>query len=146
MRLWSIHPSYLDAKGLVALWRESLLAKKILHNKTRGYINHPQLLRFKNHPHPNQALSLFLAGIWYEARRRGYRFNRHKFKLPARVKKIKITQGQLLFEFRWLCGKLRHRCPKQWALVRRREKLRPHPLFRVVPGPVAGWEKSWHRG
>ncbi|WP_368086417.1 pyrimidine dimer DNA glycosylase/endonuclease V [Nitrosomonas sp. Nm34] len=26
MRLWSIHPKYLDAKGLLALWREGLQA------------------------------------------------------------------------------------------------------------------------
>lgn len=30
MRLWSLHPSYLDAVGLVALWREGLLARKVL--------------------------------------------------------------------------------------------------------------------
>jgi len=30
MRLWSLHPRYLDAKGLVALWREGLLAQKVL--------------------------------------------------------------------------------------------------------------------
>jgi hypothetical protein len=30
MRLWSLHPRYLDAKGLQAVWREGLLAKKVL--------------------------------------------------------------------------------------------------------------------
>jgi len=25
MRLWTLHPKYLDARGLVALWREGLL-------------------------------------------------------------------------------------------------------------------------
>ena len=39
MRLWSIHPKYLDCKGLVALWREALLAKKVLRGKTRKYAN-----------------------------------------------------------------------------------------------------------
>jgi hypothetical protein len=48
MRIWSLHPKYLDAKGLVALWRESLLAKQALESKTKGYKNHPQLNRFKN--------------------------------------------------------------------------------------------------
>jgi len=37
MRLWTIHPKYLDAKGLVALWRETLLAKHVLEGKTPGY-------------------------------------------------------------------------------------------------------------
>ncbi|WP_223209021.1 pyrimidine dimer DNA glycosylase/endonuclease V [Pyrococcus furiosus] len=39
--LWSLHPKYLDSKGLVALWREGLLAKKVLEGKTRSYRNHP---------------------------------------------------------------------------------------------------------
>ncbi|HEU5178767.1 MAG TPA: pyrimidine dimer DNA glycosylase/endonuclease V, partial [Burkholderiales bacterium] len=30
MRLWSLHPKYLDARGLVALWREALLAQAVL--------------------------------------------------------------------------------------------------------------------
>ena len=52
MRLWSIHPKYLDTKGLLAVWREALLAKKVLENKTKGYKNHPQLERFKQQNDP----------------------------------------------------------------------------------------------
>ena len=37
MRLWSLHPRCLDAKGLVALWREGLLAQEVLRGKTRDY-------------------------------------------------------------------------------------------------------------
>ena len=37
MRLWTIHPRYLDSRGLVALWRESLLARAVLRSQTRGY-------------------------------------------------------------------------------------------------------------
>jgi hypothetical protein len=33
MRLWSLHPEYLDANGLVALWREALLAQAFLQGK-----------------------------------------------------------------------------------------------------------------
>jgi hypothetical protein len=29
-RIWSLHPKYLDARGLVALWREGLLAQAVL--------------------------------------------------------------------------------------------------------------------
>jgi len=46
MRIWSLHPKYLDAKGLVALWRDALLARHVLQGKTTGYKNHPQLNRF----------------------------------------------------------------------------------------------------
>ncbi len=47
MRLWSLHPKYLDRQGLLAVWREGLLAQKVLQGKTKGYKNHPQLKRFQ---------------------------------------------------------------------------------------------------
>jgi hypothetical protein len=37
MQLWTLHPKHLDVRGLVALWREALLAQKILCGATRGY-------------------------------------------------------------------------------------------------------------
>ena len=37
IRIWTLHPKYLDAKGLVAVWREALLAKHVLENKAKGY-------------------------------------------------------------------------------------------------------------
>ncbi|MGA2330816.1 MAG: pyrimidine dimer DNA glycosylase/endonuclease V [Syntrophales bacterium] len=46
MRLWSLHPGYVDARGLVALWREGMLARKVLQHQTKGYKNHLQLHRF----------------------------------------------------------------------------------------------------
>lgn len=56
MRLWIIHPKYLDSVGLVAVWRETLSAQKALKGKTKGIANHPQLKRFKNHPYPERAI------------------------------------------------------------------------------------------
>jgi len=47
MRLWSLHPSYLDPQGLVAVWREGLLAQAVLRGQTTGYTRHPQLARFR---------------------------------------------------------------------------------------------------
>ncbi len=76
MRLWSIHPQYLDPQGLVALWREALLAQAVLRGETRGYRNHPQLERFKEHAAPLAAISHYLQAVYAEATRRGYRFNR----------------------------------------------------------------------
>jgi len=49
LRLWSIHPKYLDYKGLVAVWREGLLAKRVLMGETKEYRDHPQLLRLKGY-------------------------------------------------------------------------------------------------
>jgi hypothetical protein len=59
MRIWSIHPKYLDTKGIVALWREALLAKNVLEGKTKGYKNHPQLDRFKSASKPSDAINYY---------------------------------------------------------------------------------------
>lgn len=56
MRLWSVHPKYLDTRGLTACWREGLLARKVLLGQTKGYRNHPQLIRFRNTQNPVAAV------------------------------------------------------------------------------------------
>lgn len=71
MRLWSIAPSYLDRQGLLALWREGLLAKKVLEQKTKGYRQHPQLLRFDK-----DNINYYLETIYQEAINRDYHFCR----------------------------------------------------------------------
>jgi hypothetical protein len=96
MRIWSIHPQYLDSKGLVALWREGLLAQNVLLKKTRGYKNHPQLVRFKEQEDPLQALSNYLHFVCDEADQREYNFNRNKIhNAIKRFKKINVTSKQL---------------------------------------------------
>jgi len=67
MRIWSLHPKYLDTKGLVALWRETLLAQHVLEGKTKGYKNHPQLDRFKRSKKPIEVINQYLAGVYAEA-------------------------------------------------------------------------------
>ena len=76
MRIWSLHPSLLDRRALVACWRETLLAQKVLRGLTRGYTNHPQLIRFRAHPQPLEAVAAYLSGLANEADARGYSFNR----------------------------------------------------------------------
>ncbi len=78
MRLWSLHPKYLDSIGLVALWRESLLAKKVLENKTKGYNKHPQLIRFRNSKDSLIAINTFLYFIFQESLNRNFNFNKNK--------------------------------------------------------------------
>ena len=63
MRLWSLHPAYLDTKALVACWREGLLTRKVLLGNTQGYRNHPQLQRFKLQPDPIASLDQYLSAI-----------------------------------------------------------------------------------
>jgi Pyrimidine dimer DNA glycosylase len=141
MRLWSLHPKYLDTQGLVALWREALLAQKVLSGGTIGYRNHPQLERFKKHPCPKKAIAGYLLGVWDEATRRGYAFDAKKIGAGKTSKKIYVTQGQQKYEFGWLCRKLKKRSPDQYRSVASLKKIQPHPFFRNVPGGIASWER-----
>lgn len=137
MRLWSIHPNYLDAAGLVALWRESLLAQKALKGETRGYQNHPQLKRFKNHPYPQRAIANYLMEVWGEAKRRGYDFDSGKIGGGIGiVDRIPVTQGQLRYEFGLLCEKLKRRDPRRYQELLSVRGIESHPLFEVVEGEV----------
>lgn len=139
MRLWSLHPRQLDARGLVALWREGLLARAVLRGRTRGYRHHAQLERFRAAPHPVAAINAYLAVVLAEARRRGYRFDARKLAGPRSAARLPVTRGQLRWEWRHLLAKLRRRAPAAWRAARR-ARPEPHPLFRVVAGPVAAWE------
>ena len=75
MRLWTLHPRYLDSQGLVALWREALLARAVLRGRTRGYRHHPQLNRFRGAPNPVTCLNAYLRIVYDESVRRGYSFD-----------------------------------------------------------------------
>lgn len=140
MRLWSLHPSHLDARGLVALWREALLAQKVLRGLTRGYKHHPQLERFRAHPKPVAAIATYLAAVSGEAVRRGYSFDARRIAAGRTRGKIPVTRGQLAYERGHLLRKLKARAPKDYA-VQRKAKFKTHPLFRVKAGGVAGWER-----
>jgi hypothetical protein len=141
MRLWTLHPRYLDAKGLTAAWREALLAQKVLSGRTRGYRNHPQLLRFRARPRPLASIAAFLRGLEREARKRGYHFDAAKIRRAPPVRRIPETKGQLLHEWRHLRKKLRLRSPLCYQSVRHTALPEPHPLFRIVPGRIRDWER-----
>ena len=141
MRLWTVHPAYLDARGLVALWREALLAKAVLAGKTRGYRHHPQLDRFRSAPSPMSAIRAYLRTIYDEAARRGYRFDANKLGRSRAVAPLVATRGPLEFEWEHLLSKLRRRSPAQFRAVRNVTRPRAHPLFRLRSGPVAAWER-----
>ena len=141
MRLWTLHPKYLDAQGLVALWPEALLARAVLRGKTRGYRHHPQLLRFQAHTSPKSAINAYLAAVLSEAEARGYAFNRRKVGPVRRRVRISSTAGQIGYEWQHLMRKLRSRSP---ALHRKRRGTgtpEPHPIFKIVSGPVEHWER-----
>lgn len=140
MRLWTIHPRYLDAKGLVAVWREALLAQKVLEGETKGYRSHPQLKRFRATADPMAAIASYLLSIHAEAQARGYRFSREKIN-PARLDgRIDSTRGQLLYEWSHLKRKLRQRDAGKYRELERIELPQAHPLFNIVAGDVEDWE------
>ena len=141
MRLWSLHPRYLDPQGLVALWREALLAKAVLGGKTRGYTQHPQLERFKAHAHPRSAVNSYLAAICNEAAQRGYTFDHSKVGPVRAVQSISVSSGQLAYEWQHLQSKLLVRSPGVLARWTGVAVPACHPLFRRRPGSVASWER-----
>jgi len=142
MRIWTIHPKYLDPQGLVALWREALLARAILRGETRGYRHHPQLLRFQAHAAPRSAINAYLGCVVMEAESRGYAFNRRKVG-PVRTKThIESTAGQLHYEWHHLMRKLRTRSPSLHRRWRSVDIPESHPLFRISRGAVESWERQ----
>ena len=146
MRIWSLHPSLLDRRALVACWRETLLAQKVLRGLTRGYTNHPQLIRFRAHPQPLEAVAAYLSGLADEADARGYSFNRAligagenstgknssgkngtdknctgKAENPyASVARIPVPLGQLEYELAFLQHKVAGRDPEWEHQLRER--------------------------
>ena len=141
MRLWTLHPKYLDAKGLVALWREALLAQKVLRGKTRGYKQHPQLVRFAGTRNPPAVLAAYLKTVHGEAVQRGYKFNASKIGRQRSYGKLSETRGQLLYEWQHLKRKLRKRDPQRLRGLAAVKTPVSHPLFGIVPGEVREWEK-----
>ena len=142
MRLWTLHPKYLDAQGLVALWREALLAREVLRGRTAGYRHHPQLNRFRQCAAPRSAINAYLALVHQEAEARGYHFDRAKLARFASAPRLRATDGQLRYEWTWLLGKLRQRSPAVYRLHRALRLPAAHPLFEIVQGPVEAWERA----
>jgi Pyrimidine dimer DNA glycosylase len=142
MRLWTLHPRHLDAKGIVALWREGLLARKVLAGRTVGYRHHPQLARFRAQKDPLAAIDSYLEAVRLDAERRGYRFDGRK--LGARRTSVRIaeTTGQVEHERAHLSEKLRRRDPAAYRELLRATVPDLHPLFRRVAGKIREWERA----
>lgn len=141
MRLWSLHPKYLDPQGLVALWRETLLAQAVLAGATRGYRNHPQLQRFKDHPDPLAAIAAYLKSIHAEAKARGYSFDQNKIRPAAEAAGLTVTSGQMEYEWAHLLAKLKLRNPALYQTWLATKAPEAHPLFEVCVGDVEPWER-----
>jgi len=140
MRLWTIHPKYLDSKGLVALWREALLAQKVLKNETKGYRKHPQLIRFQNTENPMGVIGNYLEEIYKESMKRGYHFTKSKINRNRSTSKIKIQKGQLIYELYHLKKKLKNRDLNAYQSIITTKHPDPNPIFEVIDGGIESWE------
>jgi hypothetical protein len=142
MRIWTVHPRYLDRQGLTALWREALLAQKVLLGKTKGYRSHPQLERFRVQQKPVAVISEYLREVYKEARHRGYCFDKSKIHSSrTKINRIYETEGQLLYEWRHLQNKLKDRSPELFRDIENIDKPLAHCLFEIIPGECRSWEK-----
>lgn len=144
VRIWSLHPQHLDRMGLLACWRETLLAQAVLAGRTRGYQHHPQLERFRAQPSPLDSIGAYLTAVSEEAMARGYRFDAKRILRPL-VREvapplIPVTDEQLAYEWRHLGRKLNERSP-EFAERWERGEPQAHPLFTVVPGALESWER-----
>lgn len=140
MRIWSIHPKYLDTKGLVALWRETLLAKHVLEGRTKGYLNHPQLSRFKTCTNPLLAINQYLDEVYKEAQVRQYNFNSAKFEKAPGQMTLTVTEEQVKYEFKHLLKKLKERDVGKYNTLSGTSNIDTHPIFTTIPGSVEPWE------
>jgi hypothetical protein len=140
MRIWSLHPKYLDAKGLVALWREALLAKNILEGKTSGYRNHPQLIRFKQSESPVDVINQYLSEVYLVSVKRNYNFDKQKINWHYNKNKLTVTTGQLNYEVKHLLNKLKTRDKKKYEELMSSPAFDIHPLFILVDGDIEKWE------
>lgn len=137
-----MHPKYLDVKGLTACWREGLLARAVLRNQTRGYLHHPQLQRFRQHPQPLTAIDYFLEQVLLEADSRGYHFDRSKIVTGLDPQKIPVTRGQVEYELKHLKQKLKARDPARLEQLTGISQPDTNPLFFVIDGAIEPWEKT----
>jgi len=131
----------LDTKGLVALWREGLLARKVLVGATQGYRNHPQLERFRAAESPNESIDSYLHQVVDEADRRGYRFDRSKLGSRPVAIPLAVTTGQVAYERAHLKRKLDVRDPALSEALPVADAIEPHPIFEIIDGPIASWER-----
>lgn len=135
-----MHPKYLDTKGLVALWREALLAKHVLEDKTKGYKNHPQLHRFKKAASPIDAIDQYLSEVYFEASRRQFNFDKQKINWSFKKQKLPVTTGQLNYEVEHLLNKLKNRDIEKYKELRTVSEFQLHPIFKLIAGNIEAWE------
>lgn len=142
MRLWTLHPHYLDLAGLRALWQNGILAQKNIFAQKGGVELHPQLLRFQKTETPEKAIGTYLLYISEEAEHRGVHFDIKKILVPCRDIVLDETVGQIQYEWWHFLTQLKDRAPTKYEKLQLIQKPDAHPMFRIIPGNVKHWELS----
>ena len=148
MRIWTLHPRFLDRQGLLGQWREALQAKNALldPHHSSNVCHERQLRRFK--AAKIQALScmgVYLHAVADEMILRGYKPNVSL--IPYYVgtpSLIPVTQGQVNFEIAHLMAKLTERDPSRLLPLSKIRVLMSNqlnPIFKEVGGDIESWEK-----
>ena len=119
----------------------------MLLGRTKGYTRHPQLERFRATRAPVATIAAYLRAVRDEADARGYAFDASRIaRTRTRADGLRVSRGQLAYERTHLAAKLARRDPARIAALRDVRTPRAHPLFRVVAGDVASWERGRPRG
>ncbi|MGF7118416.1 pyrimidine dimer DNA glycosylase/endonuclease V [Methanobacterium oryzae] len=143
MRLWSLHPKYLDVKGFVALWREGIMARNAILGIKKGYMNHPQLERFKIQDDPLLSIDTYLFNVYEESKRRNYNFDREKIGFEFTESKIDVTSGQMMYELKHLKRKLKIRDFERYKELKQIKFPDPNPIFKIKEGEIEPWERPY---
>ncbi|MGB9937196.1 MAG: pyrimidine dimer DNA glycosylase/endonuclease V [Methanobacterium sp.] len=143
MRLWSLHPKYLDVKGLCGLWREAIMARNAILGIREGYKKHPQLERFKRQENPVIFIDTYLLNVYKESIARNYNFNRENFGNEFTKAQIEVTEGQMEYEFKHLKRKLKIRDNNKYEELKKVKFPDPNPIFNVIEGDIESWERPF---
>lgn len=122
----------MDKHGLIALWREGLLAQKALNGGAKGYQNNPQLVRFKRQDNPLKAIGTYLSFVAAEGARQGYKLNHEKILYPNFDEAvIEADLGQVAFEKEHLKDKLKRRDVIKFEELSSSKTIDANPIFNI---------------
>ena len=144
MRIWSLHPQYLDQKGLGGQWEEGIIAQNTLFFQEGKYLNYPVLHRVKAHQEPVAWIGMYLNEILKEANvNRGYNYNDQLIKQLKPTLPMPVTRGQLYYEWTLLQGRLQKRDPVKMSLNDGVDinNIKANPMFYVIDGDIEDWER-----
>ena len=82
-------------------------------------------------------------GLYAESLARGYCFDAAKISRARYSGLLRVTRGQLDYEWKHLLAKLVMRDLDRHRQLRKIKRPRPHPLFRIIAGSREDWEKGW---